>query len=99
MKALVRPVKPEPSVVLTTVTACVEGGAAPCATATFGFHAAIDPSTVQKIKEAGSFGPSRKSVALPLKIVPVGEPVGVFLLVGSAGGIVTISDCFAPGPL
>jgi hypothetical protein len=36
---------------------------------------------------------------LPLKMVPVGLPVGLFLLVGSAGGMVTIRDCLAPAPL
>jgi len=46
-KALVRPVKLDPSVVLTTVTASVEGGAAPWATATVGFQPAIIPSIVE----------------------------------------------------
>src|SRR4030088_1490320 len=99
MKALVSPVKLDPSVVLTTVTACVDGGAAPCATATFGFHPAIVPSMVEKRNTAGAPGASRKSVLLPLAMVPVGAPVGVFLSFGSAGGMVTIKDCLAPAPL
>jgi hypothetical protein len=49
--------------------------------------------------EAGLPGASKKSVWLPLKMVPVGEPVGVFLLVGLAGGRATIKDCFDPAPL
>src|SRR5216683_904536 len=59
MKALVRPVKLDPSVVLITVTACVEGGAAPCATATVGFHPAIVPSIVEKRNKLGLPGASR----------------------------------------
>jgi hypothetical protein len=54
---------------------------------------------VQKRKLAGVFGASRKSLALPLKIVPVGLPVGVFLFVGSAGGIVTTRGFFVPALL
>jgi len=34
-----------------------------------------------------------------LAMIPVGEPIGVFLLFGSAGGMVTIKDCFVPAPL
>jgi hypothetical protein len=65
-------------VVLTTVTAWVEGGAAPFANATFGFHAAIVPSSVAKMKSAGAPAASTKSVVLPLAMIPVGEPVGRF---------------------
>ena len=32
-------------------------------------------------------------------MVPVGVPVGVFLLFGSAWGTVTIRDCLSPAPL
>src|SRR5258708_12351219 len=99
MKGVVRPVKLDPSVVLTTVTACVDGGAAPCATATFGFHPAIVPSMVEKRNTAGAPGASRKSVLLPLAMVPVGVTVGVFLLLGSAGGMVTFKDFLSPAPL
>src|SRR5215472_11687905 len=81
------------------VTACVEGGAAPFANATFGFHAAIVPSSVAKLKPAGLPDASTKSVRAVVGDIPVGEPVGVFLLFGSAGGMVTIKDCFSPGPL
>jgi len=42
---------------------------------------------------------STKLVVLPLAMIPVGEPVGVFLLFGSAGGMVTIKNCFVPRPL
>ena len=61
-KALVRPVKLDPSVVLTTVTASVEGGAAPWATATVGFQPAIVPSIVENKNAAGFPGASKKSV-------------------------------------
>src|SRR5215831_10552190 len=67
--------------------------------ATFGFHPAIVPSPVQKRNTAGFPGASKKSVWLPLKMVPVGEPFGVFLFVGSEGGIVTTKLCFSPAPL
>src|SRR6266403_292978 len=99
MKALVRPVKLDPSEVLTTVTACVEGGAAPCATATVGFHPAIVPSIVEKRNAAGLPGASKKSVGLLFAMVPVGVPSGVFLLFGSACGMVTTRPCLAPAPL
>src|SRR5260370_27574853 len=99
IKALVRPVWAEPSVVVTTVTAWVEGGVAPFVNATFGFHAAIVPSSVAKMKSAGAPAASTKSVVLPLAMIPVGEPVGLFLLFGSAGGIVTVKDLFVSWPL
>ena len=98
MKALVRPVKLDPSVVFTTVIACVEGGVPPGATPTVAFHPAIVPSIVENRNVAALPGASKKSVVLPLKMVPVGVPVGVFLLFGSAGEMVTIRDCFVPEP-
>jgi hypothetical protein len=54
---------------------------------------------VEKRNTAGLPGASKKSVWLPFAIVPVGEPIGVFLLVGSDGGMVTIRLCLTPGPL
>jgi hypothetical protein len=54
-----------------SVTAWVEGGAAPCATATLGFHPAMVPSTVEKINAAGRSASRRKSFLLPLKITVV----------------------------
>jgi hypothetical protein len=43
-----------------------------------------------------TFGANRKSLELPSKKVPVGLPKGVFLFVGSAGGIVTTREFFRP---
>jgi len=48
---------------------------------------------------AGAFDAKRKSVVLPLNIAPVGVPFGVFLLLGSAAGIVTTSPYLRPWPL
>ena len=56
------------------------------------------PVERDKDEDGGPPG-SIKSVVLPLEMMPVGEPFGVFLLFGSAGGIVTTKDCFVPGPL
>jgi hypothetical protein len=53
---------------LITVTAWVEGGAAPFTNPTFGFHAAIYPSSVAKMKAAGP-PPNTKSVVLPLAMI------------------------------
>lgn len=64
-----------------------------------GFQPAIVPSAVQNRNTAGFPGASKKSVWLPLKMVPVGQPLGVFLFVGSAGGMATTKDCFSPAPL
>src|SRR5882757_7217971 len=57
------------------------------------------PSIVEKRNKLGLPGASKKSVGLPLAMVPVGVPSGVFLLLGSAGGMVTTRACLAPGPL
>src|ERR1700734_3928167 len=81
------------------MTALTEGGAAPGATATAAFHPAIAPSMVEKRKVEARPPGRMKSVGTLLKMVPVGVPVGKVLLVGSAFGMVTISDCLAPAPL
>jgi hypothetical protein len=39
-------------------------------------HAAMVPSRVEKINAAVSPVPRRKSLGLPLKAMPAGEPVG-----------------------
>ena len=52
----------EPSVVLTMVTAFVEGGIAPGVRAMVGFHPAIVPSIVEKRNKAGASGANGKSV-------------------------------------
>jgi hypothetical protein len=57
------------------------------------------PSTVQKRKFAAIPLVNRKSVGLLLEMMPVGEPIGVDLFVGSAGGIVTINGFLIPAPL
>jgi len=54
---------------------------------------------VEKEERRGFPGANKKSVGLLLAMVPVGVPVGVFLLFGSEGGIVTIRDCLVPAPL
>jgi len=59
------PYRMTPSVVRATVTACVEGGALPCATPTLAFQPTIVPSSVEKRNVAGAPGASRKSVVLP----------------------------------
>src|SRR5579872_2767780 len=53
-----------------------------------GFQPWTVPSSLTKMKTAGAPGASRKSVALPLNITPVGEPGGVWL---GAFGIFTNS--------
>src|ERR1700724_3452079 len=54
------------------------------------------PSSVTKMKMARLPGASRKSVALPLNITPVGEPGAVWL---GALGTVTTNGTIAPAPL
>src|SRR6266436_7623403 len=66
--------------------------------ATAGFHPAIVPSIVEKRNKAGLAGASKKSVWLLLAMVPVGVPSGVFLLFGSACGMVTTRDRLTPAP-
>jgi hypothetical protein len=82
-----------------TVTAWVEGAASPCPMATFGFQPAMVPSIVQNRKFAAMPPVNKKSVWLLLAIVPLGEPMGVDLFVGSAGGMVTIRGFLIPAPL
>src|ERR1700691_1782422 len=99
MVALVRPVELEPSVVLTTTTAFVEAAAPPLAIPMVGLHPEMVPSMVEKRKSAGAPAARRKSVGLPLAMVPVGVPVGKVLLLGSALGMVTTSGLITPAPL
>jgi hypothetical protein len=63
--------------------ACVDGAAAPLAIPTVGFHPEMVPSMVEKRKSAGAPAARRKSVELPLAMVPVGVPVGKVLLVAT----------------
>src|SRR6478672_7306489 len=98
MVALVSPVKTEPSAVFTMITECREGGLAPVATPTVGFHPEIVPSMVANRKAAGFPGASRKSVALWLEMVPVGVPALNGPLVGFDRGIETLSGILVPAP-
>src|SRR3954451_14207081 len=99
MNADVSPVKTEPSLVRATVVAFVDGPGTPGVFPTVGFHAAIVPSSVEKIKAAGLLGATGKSVVLLFGIIPVGVPVGKVLSLGSDFGIVTTRLCLAPAPL
>jgi hypothetical protein len=62
------------------MTALTDGAEAPDAMPTLAFQPMIAPSSVAKRKVAGIPGAMAKSVVLPLKIVPVGVPVGKVLL-------------------
>src|SRR5215469_7540522 len=99
MKAEVIPVKPEPSLVWTTVTALVEGPGTPGVFPTFGFHAAMLPSSVAKMKAAGLPGAAGKSFVLLLGMMPVGVPWGKVGSLGLFFGMVTTRPCLAPEPL